>query len=88
MRHLFDKGSHQPPLIASSSIEVAILANRALVTGGQSPFPHAKNGSCGASCDARADVPSTEVSGATCVQKLDGSRDSAIYTKYRISIRS
>lgn len=27
-------------------------------------------------------------SGATCVQKLDGSRDSAIHTKYRISLRS
>lgn len=26
--------------------------------------------------------------GATCVQKLDGSRDSAIHTKYRISLRS
>lgn len=27
-------------------------------------------------------------SGATCVQKLDGSRDSAIHTTYRISLRS
>ncbi|KAI3718043.1 hypothetical protein L6452_18890 [Arctium lappa] len=27
-------------------------------------------------------------SGATCVQKLDGSRDSAIHTKYRILLRS
>ena len=27
-------------------------------------------------------------SGATCVQKLDDSRDSAIHTKYRISLRS
>ncbi|KAK7233154.1 hypothetical protein RIF29_45040 [Crotalaria pallida] len=27
-------------------------------------------------------------SGATCVQRLDGSRDSAIHTKYRISLRS
>ncbi|KAF1891775.1 hypothetical protein Lal_00031658 [Lupinus albus] len=27
-------------------------------------------------------------SGATCVQRLDGSRDSAIHTKYRISQRS
>ncbi|KAI3493131.1 hypothetical protein L1887_02063 [Cichorium endivia] len=26
--------------------------------------------------------------GATCVQKLDGSRDSAIHTKYRILLRS
>ncbi|KAL5081357.1 hypothetical protein RYX36_009778 [Vicia faba] len=27
-------------------------------------------------------------SGATCVQRLDGSRDSAIHTKYRFSLRS
>ena len=27
-------------------------------------------------------------SGATCVQRLDGSRDSAIHTKYRSSLRS
>ncbi|PHT26209.1 hypothetical protein CQW23_34176 [Capsicum baccatum] len=31
--------------------------------------------------DAQADVPS----GATCIQGLDGSRDSAIHTKYSIS---
>ena len=29
-----------------------------------------------------------KASGATCVQRLDGSRDSAIHTKYRISLRS
>ncbi|KAF7800660.1 hypothetical protein G2W53_044903 [Senna tora] len=34
----------------------------------------------------RAHRPSA--SGATCVQRLDGSRDSAIHTKYRISLRS
>jgi hypothetical protein len=39
-------------------------------------------------CDAQTDVPSTEASGANCVQKLDDSRDSAIHTKYRISLRS
>lgn len=38
--------------------------------------------------DAQAGVPSTEASGATCVQRLDGSRDSAIHTKYRILLRS
>ncbi|PHT26346.1 hypothetical protein CQW23_34035 [Capsicum baccatum] len=27
-------------------------------------------------------------SGATCIQRLDGSRDSAIHTKYRISLHS
>lgn len=39
-------------------------------------------------CDAQADVPLAEASGATCVQRLDDSRDSAIHTKYRISLRS
>jgi hypothetical protein len=39
--------------------------------------------------DAQAGVPSAgKASGATCVQRLDGSRDSAIHTKYRISLRS
>lgn len=39
--------------------------------------------------DTQAGVPSAEwPSGATCVQRLDGSRDSAIHTKYRISLRS
>ncbi|KAK9160432.1 hypothetical protein Syun_006773 [Stephania yunnanensis] len=43
-RHSFDKGSRQPPRSRLPSIEAAILANRALVAGGQSPLPHAKNG--------------------------------------------
>ncbi|KAJ7942540.1 Senescence-associated protein, partial [Quillaja saponaria] len=34
--------------------------------------------------DTQAYVPS----GATCIQRLDGSRDSAIHTKYRISLRA
>ena len=39
--------------------------------------------------DAQADVPlAQEASGATCVQKLDGSQDSAIHTRYRILLRS
>lgn len=33
-------------------------------------------------------MPSAEASGATCVQRLDDSRDSAIHTKYRISLHS
>ena len=36
----------------------------------------------------RQTCPRPEASGATCVQRLDGSRDSAIHTKYRISLRS
>ena len=38
--------------------------------------------------DSEADIPSTEVSGAICVQKFDDSRNSAIHTTYRISLRS
>ena len=36
----------------------------------------------------RQACPRPKASGATCVQRLDGSRDSAIHTKYRISLRS
>ncbi|KAG7528190.1 GAG-pre-integrase domain, partial [Arabidopsis suecica] len=36
----------------------------------------------------RQTCPRPEGWGATCVQRLDGSRDSAIHTKYRISLRS
>jgi hypothetical protein len=38
--------------------------------------------------DAEADMPSAETSGASCVQRFDGSRNSAIHTTYRISLRS
>ena len=38
--------------------------------------------------DAEADMPSAEASGARCVQNFDGSRNSAIHTTYRISLRS
>ena len=36
----------------------------------------------------RQACPREGPSGATCVQRLDGSRDSAIHTTYRISLRS
>ena len=38
--------------------------------------------------DAQTGMPSVRASGATCVQKLDDSRNSAIHTTYRISLRS
>ena len=38
--------------------------------------------------DAEADVLSAETSSAICVQRLDDSRNSAIHTTYRISLRS
>ena len=33
-------------------------------------------------------MPLAEASGASCVQRFDGSRNSAIHTTYRISLRS
>ena len=38
--------------------------------------------------DAEAGLPLAEASGAICVQRFDGSRNSAIHTTYRISLRS
>ena len=38
--------------------------------------------------DAEADLPSAGALGAICVQRFDGSRNSAIHTTYRISLRS
>jgi hypothetical protein len=38
--------------------------------------------------DAEADVVSAEASTAICVQRFDDSRNSAIHTTYRISLRS
>ena len=38
--------------------------------------------------DAQADMPSANASGAICVQRFDDSRNSAIHTTYRISLRS
>ena len=38
--------------------------------------------------DAEADMVSPESSTAICVQRFDGSRNSAIHTTYRISLRS
>ena len=38
--------------------------------------------------DAEADILLAEAASAICVQKFDGSRNSAIHTTYRISLRS
>jgi hypothetical protein len=38
--------------------------------------------------DAETDMLSAEASSAICVQRFDGSRNSAIHTTYRISLRS
>ncbi len=56
-------------------------------TTAPSKYTHGTGGG-GSSGDAQADMPSGQASGATCVQKLDDSRNSAIHTTYRISLRS
>ena len=56
-------------------------------TTAPSEYTHGTGGG-GSSGDAQADMPSGQASGATCVQKLDDSRNSAIHTTYRISLRS
>ena len=54
------------------------------------PLRHLLKGGQGARgcADAEADMPSAEALGAICVQRFDGSRNSAIHTTYRISLRS
>ena len=42
----------------------------------------------GINTDAEADMLLAEASSAICVQRFDGSRNSAIHTTYRISLRS
>ena len=42
----------------------------------------------GGCADAEADMPLAGAAGAICVQRFDGSRNSAIHTTYRISLRS
>ena len=52
-----------------------------------SPFAKQREGVRGWT-DAEADMLSAEASSAICVQRFDGSRNSAIHTTYRISLRS
>ncbi|KAL2250096.1 UNVERIFIED_CONTAM: Protein TAR1 [Sesamum indicum] len=50
--------------------------------------PHAMGGGTTRCVTPRQTCPGLMASGTTCVQRLDGSRDSAIHTKYRISLLS
>ena len=52
------------------------------------PRSQQRGGGARGCADAEADMPSAEASGAMCVQRFDGSRNSAIHTTYRISLRS
>uniref|UniRef100_A0A6N2ND52 Uncharacterized protein n=1 Tax=Salix viminalis TaxID=40686 RepID=A0A6N2ND52_SALVM len=66
----------QPPLVVATAAEDSILGQpRAGARGRPVSAPPSR-------------ALDQEASGATCVQRLDGSRDSAIHTKYRISLRS
>ena len=56
-------------------------------SGGQCPHAVGRPGVVGLLTPRQA-CPREGPSGATCVQRLDGSRDSAIHTTYRISLRS
>ncbi|KAI3523704.1 hypothetical protein L1887_02041 [Cichorium endivia] len=80
----------------SLAVTKGILANRTISTGRPISAPDAMcpdkgmHGWGATRCvDAQAGVALGRMAlGATCVQKLDGSRDSAIHTKYRILLRS
>ena len=57
--------------------------------GGQIRVPsHQSGGAARVYTDAEADVVSAGASTAMCVQRFDDSRNSAIHTTYRISLRS
>ena len=55
---------------------------------GQVRFTSTEVGESRGKAVAQADVLSPEGSSAICVQRFDGSRNSAIHTTYRISLRS
>ncbi|CAL8988653.1 unnamed protein product [Prunus brigantina] len=68
---------------------LGIYANRAAgARGGHHPPPEGVDGGQRRVTPGRGRALGLMASGATCVQRLDGSRDSAIHTKYRISLRS
>lgn len=82
----------QPPIATTPVVGTRFWADRARKnTGSQYPPPtnHPRGGR-GRRIVRRPGRRALGLmaSGATCVQKLDGSRDSAIHTKYRILLRS
>ncbi|KAL2223533.1 UNVERIFIED_CONTAM: Protein TAR1 [Sesamum indicum] len=81
--------SVQPPLVVTSVAAGSHLGRpRAGAHGRPMSAPHATGGGATRCVTPRQTCPGLMASGATCVQRLDGSRDSAIHTKYRISLRS
>ncbi|KAL2223876.1 UNVERIFIED_CONTAM: putative uncharacterized protein ART3 [Sesamum indicum] len=84
-----DLGSRSEALAPLASPRDRIWAGRARGAHGRPmSAPHATGGGATRCVTPRQTCPGLMASGATCVQRLDGSRDSAIHTKYRISLRS
>ena len=81
-------GLWEPPLVATDRRTPCSFQPTAPLCGHGRPSTLSSRGRAILECDAQADVPLAEASGATCVQRLDDSRDSAIHTKYRISLHS
>ncbi|KAL0363811.1 UNVERIFIED_CONTAM: putative uncharacterized protein ART3 [Sesamum angustifolium] len=79
----------QPPLVVTGIAAGSHLGRPRARAHGR-PVSAPRTGRWGATrcVTPRQTCPGLMASGATCVQRLDGSRDSAIHTKYRISLRS
>jgi hypothetical protein len=69
----------------SRNLSLSASRNSGGVPGQPSPLPTRVR--C-VFADAQADMPLAEALGAICVQRFDDSRNSAIHTTYRISLRS
>ncbi|KAL0293802.1 UNVERIFIED_CONTAM: putative uncharacterized protein ART3 [Sesamum radiatum] len=80
----------QPPLVVTGIAAGSHLGRPRARAHGRpvSAPPHRAVGGATRCVTPRQTCPGLMASGATCVQRLDGSRDSAIHTKYRISLRS
>ncbi|KAL0291609.1 UNVERIFIED_CONTAM: putative uncharacterized protein ART3 [Sesamum radiatum] len=77
----------QPPLVVTRRRGIA-FGPAARGAHGRPFSPPTRMGGATRCVTPRQTCPGLMASGATCVQRLDGSRDSAIHTKYRISLRS
>ncbi|KAL0293683.1 UNVERIFIED_CONTAM: protein TAR1 [Sesamum radiatum] len=78
----------QPPLAVTSVAAGSHLGRPRARAHGRPFSAPAHMGGATRCVTPRQTCPGLMASGATCVQRLDGSRDSAIHTKYRISLRS
>ena len=76
------KGPRRPRLCASADPDIRRISGTA-----RSMLPN-RSWEMRVSVDAQAGMLSAEASSAICVQRFDDSRNSAIHTTYRISLRS